>query len=292
LKNVSEDTQILVYIKTIKHILTLKAKESKRNDGGGQVKNNLFEKVQFNASNSKQKEIITKSINNFPNKDRAFYILMEELSYGNRFDNSKFEFNAIRNTMEYKQEMEANSYLFRLSPLSDSIYINFFQKFIRYIELFGANSIFVEYHFYFKQITFFSYINSYLLYQLSPQNINGFHKNLEILDNKSLTKIKLLGYLIKNKNHIYSRFEKYGIQYLLDTIEQVSEIEKVINLILLKNVFNYKIFNNDDTKKIDDFNTTLSIKNLINKILNAEYSEALKIIIEELKITDKQILSL
>ena len=115
LKNISDDTQILVYTKTIEHILALKANEPKKIVRRGRVKNNLFEKIQENSINPKQKEIINKSINNFINKDLTFYVLMEELDR-TRFDNDsvKFDFNEIRNDSVYKELLKKDSHLFFL----------------------------------------------------------------------------------------------------------------------------------------------------------------------------------
>jgi hypothetical protein len=291
LKNVSEDTQILVYTKTIEHILSLKVKEPKKNDGNrGRVKYNLFEKIQMNAVNSKQKDIITKSIINFQDKKLDFYILMEELEiFRYRIGHyAKFEFNAIKDTIEYKGTVLTNSYLFFLSELRSNNDTKYFESLLQYIELFGTDTVFKDNECWFSPGMYFCIFDFYISNQLKKQNIKSFHGNLEILDKKSIPKIMLLKHLAK-KSYPFLLEDGEAIQYLFDTLEQIDEIAKTINLVLLGQAFQNNLFSNNN---IDNFNTTPTIKELINKISKVEKAKVLEIIINELKITDEQILSL
>ena len=133
-----------------------------------------------------------------------------------------------------------------------------------------------------------NFINYYLYNQLSSLNKNSLYENLEILENNSLSKIRLLKYLLENT--FYPRLNDEVTQYLLNTTEKADGIEKVINLILLKKSFKKIFGNNERNKNIEDFNATFQIKSFIQK--NMKYKEILEEIINEFKISDKEILEL
>jgi len=269
LKNISERAQILVYTRTIEHILFLKANEGKMADGKEQVRYNLFSKIQQNTVNPKQKEIINKAINNFQNKNLAFYIFMEELCY---YDDFKFDFDEIRNTSEYQETLRKNSYLFLLSY---SKTMNYIQILIKYIKLFGIGSVFEGHNAWFTNSGFkgISAIFHYFVNQMSSHNIKNLYGNLKILEKNSLPKIQLLEYLL---TYPYLGTNYETMQYLRDTIGKINdETEKIIGLVLLINSSN----------DIDNFNTARQIRNM-------KKNEMIKEFIKEFEISDKAILDL
>ena len=285
LKNISADTQILIYTKTIEHILFLKSSGITDNE---KQCYNLFDKIKKNATNLKQTEIINESINDFQNKDLAFYIFMEELCE----EKFKFDFNKIRNTSEYKEIIEKNPYLFLLS-YDNNKDVDYFEVTLQYIQLFGADLTSNVHKQWFSGDESFSIILFYIFYQMSTENIYSLSTNLEKLEKKSVSKIRLLKQILYEQNIqniIFSNSNKEknndkAIQYLLDVIENASEIEKVIYLILLSSVFRYR-------KTVDNFNTTPQIKEIMSKIRHANNMTKLKEIINELNISDKKILDL
>ena len=185
LKNISEKTQILVYTKTIDHILSLKANEHKRSDSGGEKKRLLFSKILNNASTLKQKEIIEKAAVNFPNQNISFYVLIDELAKWRYFN---FDFNEIRNTSEYQEALEKDPHLFYVSNYNNDS----FEKMLNFINLFGVDLFCKDFKYWFAEDYMFPYFNVYLIDQFEPDNINSLFINLETLEKHSLFKIRFL----------------------------------------------------------------------------------------------------
>ena len=282
LKNISADTQILVYTKTIEHILSLKSSGITDNE---KQCYSLFDKINKNATNPKQTEIINKSVNDFQNKDLAFYVLMEELCG----IDSKFDFTNNRNSFDYKEFINVNPYLFLLSDNNNGNKCDYLDVTLKYIKLFGVDLIFEEHRMWFKDTNYFSMIHYCIYFQMLGKNIDSLSVNLETLENNSVSKIRLLKQILEESNFEYNLFRDEdndkAIQYLFDTIENASEIEKVIYLILLSPIFRY-------SKNIDDFKTRPQIKDILSKIQYESNMNKLREIINELKISDKAILQL
>lgn len=282
LKNVSERTQMLVYSKTIEQILILKANEPKKNENKGRVKNNLFNKMCSNVQIAKQKDIINEAFNIFPDNSLNFYVLMEEMDVLN---NRTFIFDNKRETNEYKDCAESNPYMFKLSRNTNAS--DYLDEILKYIELFGVDICFTEQPLWFGNGRFISVIERYFNNQISPQNINSIYDNLSTLENNHLTRKQILKWLFKNNSlWIYRGLKTESMNYLFDTINSANELDKLIVFIVLKNQLKYHFRMHNDLK------IPPQIENIINEIRNKNNKEALKILIKELNITDKEILTL
>jgi len=282
LKNVSENIQLLVYTKTIEQLLILKSNESKKRENKGRVRNNLFDKISTNVRIAKQKDIINKTFNKFPDSSLNFYVLMEEIDVINRF---VFDFTINRDIDEYKICVKSNSYMYMLSPNTNDS--NFLNEILKYIELFGADSVFSDFSLWFGSGRLLNPIERYFYNQFSSQNINSIYDNLENLENNHLTRKQILEWLLRNNSPwLVPDLNTESIQYLFDTINYAKDIDKLIIFIFLKNKLQYSFRNNDD------FKIPQQIKTIIDKLNQEDDKETLKILIKELNIKDEEILSL
>ena len=288
LKNISEKAQILVYTKTIEHILVLKANEPTWADNGDEVKLRLFQKIMENANNPKQKEIICKAVNYSPYKNLSFYIFIGELVIHSSFS-SNFNFDEIRNTSEYQELMEKDPYLFYLANYYDTA--NYFENTLKYIDFFGVDAMFEDNKSWFIGFRCMGYFSLFLSFQLLPQHITSLLSNLETLEKHSLSKIRFLKVLINIPYLEFKRSSINSIQYLLCAIADINEIEKVVCLILLSFLLSLLTSLLGPVFPFH-YNTSPQIENLLLRSEDMFRKQFLKEVIKEFDISDKEILAL
>ncbi|MBS1508850.1 MAG: hypothetical protein JSS79_19590 [Bacteroidetes bacterium] len=243
LKNVSTEQASKVFYNSIKYLFDLNPQRNTSPSQDGP--SNIYFQLEKNyADNSTFRTLIKNQLMKIETEgtyDRLIYTFHFELMFGGRRADEPIRFYLNDNT-KFKSILREDQFLFQLNKFSDELnwHESYLEFLVEFIEVFGVEDIFKEFHSTFGGLLVKPLIETYLGQQLLEKNIEKAAENLEELSKIGLAKNRLLSYLMNKKRFNFlnpERLEQLAICYNNASDEYVSLI---VLCVMLKNATRYK----------------------------------------------------
>lgn len=291
INNISNEVTIETYKKAILYLISVNKIDQKRKD--------LFNRILKNTYVTDHIDRFKEALLSIELKDRNlnFYILINEMVFSPRLSEIKLDISDILDTEHYKISIKSNPYLFQIDySYNRSIILDqnlVMERISNFIQLFGNQELFKINHSYYDTYGLSPFIGYYFYSQLDEKNIDTILQNLSLLKEKSISIFSLIKYVARGSFYSFTKIK--SLNYLCSLIEKksASDEEKLFFVILLKEALsNIFVHRREDKIVVKDLSASTKLKSLLRKTAKQNLDRSVDIIISDLGLTDKEIMSL
>lgn len=180
--------------------------------------------------------VVYPRINTAKKLDKYYFLYLELRLFSSSTKREKVE-TEIADIVNYRERISNNSYLYAFDRLETSSSGKFdeakyLQSLEEFIDKFGIDSLFDSYQGYFINLRLDAYLlHHYMYIQFKSQYIDQLEKNLSHLEEKGLSKKKLLKYFVNNPQ--FMRLDKNDLAAAFDSTNVVANKE-ILAIVFLR----------------------------------------------------------